>query len=423
KPQIKSNGQNFDIFISNIICEEIYCDSVRINQVLLNFLSNAMKFTPEGGSIHIDLWQEESPKGDDMVRTHISVQDTGMGMSSEFKEKIFTAFEREDSMRVHKTQGTGLGMTITKHIIDAMGGMIELESEEGVGTTFHIIVDFEKVNENEEDMRLPNWKILIVDDNEDLCRTAELSLSELGANPEWCLTGEEAIDKVIKAHEASDDYYALLIDYKMEGMDGIETAKRIRDELKNDIPISLISAYDWTEIESEAKEAGVTGFIAKPLFKSTLYHELKKHSKTVSKTNSDDGLADVSLDGMNILLAEDNEINAEIAMMLLSESGANVEHAEDGRIAVEMFKESKEGYYSAILMDLRMPNMNGIEATEAIRALDREDGANIPIVALTADAFADDAKKCIAAGMNAHLPKPIDVDILKKTLASLTSQK
>ncbi len=420
KPQIKSNGQHFDIFISSILSEEIYCDGVRLNQVLLNFLSNAMKFTPAGGSIHIDLWQEPSMKSEDMVRTHISVSDTGMGMTDEFKQKLFTAFEREDSSRVHKTQGTGLGMAITKHIVDAMGGRIDVDSAPGEGTTFHVTIDFEKVKEDRSHMKLPDWKILVVDDNEDLCRSAELSLRELGTRPEWCLDGKEAVEKVIKAHRDNDDYFAVLVDYKMKETDGIRTTKMIREELGDAIPISLISAYDWNDIEKEAKEAGVTGFISKPLFKSTLYHELRKYIEDEADDGNDDINMqgdEVDLNGMNILLAEDNDINAEIAGMILSESGAKVDHAEDGKLAVELFERSEDGFYDAILMDLRMPNMNGIEASEKIRSMKRADAKKVPVIALTADAFADDAQKCFAAGMNAHLAKPIDIDMLKKTLA------
>ncbi len=423
RPQIKTNGQNFDIFISNIIAEEVYCDSIRLNQVLLNFLSNAMKFTPKGGHIHIDLWQEPSEKGDAYVQTHFAVIDTGMGMTKEFQDKLFTAFEREDNRRVQKTQGTGLGLTISKFIVDAMGGQILVKSEAGAGTTFHIIVDFERVTVSEADMKLPDWKVLVVDDNEDLRRTAAISLEELGAKPETCQNGEEALQKAIEAHEKGEDFFAALVDYKMDGMNGIETSKKLREILGKDVPICLISAYDWTEIEDEAGNAGITGFISKPLFKSTLYHELRAFREGRPRDKGDENNIDLQFDlkDRKILLAEDNDINAEIATMILEESGALIERAEDGKIASEMFEKSKEGYYDLILMDLRMPHMNGIEATEAIRAMKRSDAGKIPIIAMTADAFAEDAEKCLAAGMNAHLAKPIDVEQLKKTFARFLS--
>ncbi len=418
RPQIKENGQNFDIFISDIISEEVYCDSVRLNQVLLNFLSNAMKFTPAGGVIQMNLWQEVSPKGENYVRTHMSVKDSGMGMSEEFRKKLFTAFEREDKRRVQKTQGTGLGLTISKYIVDAMGGTIDVDTAAGVGSTFSITVDFEKVNVAPSQMRLPDWRILVVDDSEELCRTVKASLTELGVRADTCQSSQEAVEKVLKAQESGDSYFAVLIDYKLNGMTGVQTAKIIHETIDENVPVSLISAYDWADIEDEAAEAGITGFIPKPLFKSTLYHELKKYEsdeEEVQQKLPDSGGADLS--GLKILLAEDNDLNAEIATMILEESGCFVEYAEDGRIAVDMFEKSEEGYYDMILMDLRMPHMNGIEATETIRSMKRSDAGRIPIIAMTADAFAEDAQKCLAAGMNAHLTKPIDVDQLKNTMA------
>ena len=418
RPQIHANNQNFDIFINNIIAEEVYCDGVRLNQILLNLLSNAMKFTPEGGSIYIDLHQEPSTKGDNYVEMKLSIIDTGIGMTEEYQKNLFTAFEREDHKRVNQIQGTGLGLAITKHIVDAMGGTITVESVEGKGTTFHVTIDFEKVNESEIDMKLPPWKILVVDDNKDVCRTTEYTLKELGTNPESCNNGADAVEKLVNAHKSGNDYFAVLIDYKMKDMNGIETAKRIVAALDEKIPISLISAYDWTEIELEAKDSGITGFISKPLFKSTLYRELKKYLQEENEVEETKKEQTVSLEGMKILLAEDIDVNAEIVIMILGEYGAEVERAADGKIATEMFSSSPEGYYNLILMDLRMPNMNGYEATEAIRAMKRSDAAKIPILALTADAFAEDAQKCFDVGMNAHLTKPIDVDLLMKTLAS-----
>lgn len=422
RPQIKENGQHFDIVISNIISEEVYCDNVRLNQVLLNFLSNAMKFTPKEGEIYLDLWQEESPKGEKYVRTHFSVKDSGMGMSEEYRKKLFTAFEREDNRRVQKTQGTGLGLAISKYIIDAMGGTIDVESEVGVGSTFSVTVDFEKVQVTRAEMKLPPFRVLVVDDNEELCRTAELSLTELGVRAETCLSGEEAVEKILQAEESGDRYYAVLIDYKMGGMSGVETAKIIHEKISENVPVSLISAYDWADIEDEARAAGITGFISKPLFKSTLYHALQSYMSDEEKNEHDLQVdKDVDFTGTKILLAEDNDLNAEIATMILEENGCIVEHAQDGRIAVDMFEKSAEGYYDIILMDLRMPNMNGIEATEVIRAMKRADAGKIPIIAMTADAFAEDARKCLAAGMDAHLTKPIDVDQLKTTMSGYLS--
>ncbi|MCR4901771.1 MAG: response regulator [Butyrivibrio sp.] len=420
RPQLKDKKQNFDIFINNIICEEVYCDSVRLNQVLLNFLSNAMKFTPEGGTISISLNQEESSKGDEYVKTHLCVVDNGIGMSKEFKEKIFTAFEREDNKRVHKIQGTGLGMTITKYIVDAMGGEIEVESEQGKGTTFHVTLDLKKETVHEKDMILPNWKILVVDDNKDLCESAMITLKELGTNPMYCTDGHKAIEIIDKAHREGEDFFAVLIDYKMDDIDGIETTRRIRHLIGDKVPISIISAYDWIDIEDEAREAGVNGFISKPLFKSTIYHEFYPYTeegKNKQEVSPEKDNRQIDLTGLKILLAEDQYVNAMVATTLLEESGAVIEHAEDGQLALDMFEKSKPGEYKVILMDLRMPNMNGFEATRAIRGLEREDAGTIPIIAMTADAFAEDVKKCLDAGMNGHIAKPIDIDLLKKTLA------
>ncbi len=423
RPQVKEKNQHFEIVIGNILCEEVYCDSVRLNQVMLNFLSNAMKFTPEEGSISIELRQEASPKGDAYVRTHLSVRDTGMGMTEEFQKKMFSAFEREDNRRVQKTQGTGLGLSITKYIVDAMGGTIDVSSEAGVGTVFHVTVDLERVHGTEEDRTLPAWRILVADDSEDIRRTAELSLRELGCRVESCESGERALEMVKQAEAEGDGYFALLIDYRMKGMDGVETARRIREEVGDHVPISLISAYDWSELEEEAKGAGVTGFIAKPLFRSTLYRALHQYEAADKAPEPEETRDAADMTGRRILLAEDNEINAEIATMILEEAGCEVEWAEDGEIALDKFRASEEGYYDAVLMDLRMPNMNGLEATEAIRNLKRSDAGRVPIVAMTADAFADDAQRCLAAGMNAHLTKPIDVDQLMRTLTEMLAKK
>ncbi len=421
RPQVKANDQNFDIYINGIISENVYCDSVRINQVLLNFLSNAIKFTPEGGNISISMYQEASEKGAHFVKTHFIVADSGMGMSEEFKKNIFKAFEREEN-KVHKIQGTGLGMTITKHIIDAMGGTIEVESEQGKGSKFHVILDLEKALIDVEKMQLPSdWRILVVDDSQELCETAELSLKELGTTPFTCLSGEEAVKIVKETHEKGEHFFAILIDYKMGGMNGIETSRKIREILGNETPISLISAYDWSEIEAEARAAGIDGFISKPLFKSTLYRELKKYAK--DPANNEDSPTDVKdtfdYGDKRFLIAEDIEINAEILKMVLSEQGAMVDWAEDGRKALSMFERSDEGYYDFILMDLRMPHMDGLTATKEIRKLNRADAKKIPIIAMTADAFAEDVKKCLDAGMNAHLAKPISFDELDKLLAKM----
>lgn len=417
QPQMKTKKQKFDIYIHDIITESVYCDSVRLNQVLLNLLSNAIKFTSEEGMIEIALSQVESPKGENFVRNIIQVKDNGIGMSKEFLPTIFDSFIREDNARVHKTEGTGLGMAITKYIVDAMNGSIEVESEKGKGTTFTITLDLEKALEIEEEMILPNWKMLVVDDDELLCETTVSSLKSIGIDSEWTLSGQGAVDMAIHAHKKNNCYDVILMDWKLPDMDGIEAAKRIREELGDEIPVLLVSAYDWGDMEQEARKAGISGFISKPLFKSTLYYGLKKFVKNEIKDDKKpvEDIPQSNLEGYHILLAEDNDLNWEIAEVLLSSIGATIDRAENGKICVEMLTESKPGSYDVILMDIRMPVMTGLEATVEIRKSEHPD-KDIPIIAMTADAFSDDMKKCLDCGMNAHIAKPIEIDVVKNAI-------
>lgn len=304
QPQVKAKQQQFDVFIHDISTENVLCDSVRLNQVLLNLLSNAIKFTPEGGAIHVAMHEEKSPKGEGFVRIHIQVQDTGIGMSNQFMEHIFDSFAREDSARVHRTEGTGLGMAITKFIVvDAMGGSIDVKSHQGKGTEFSVTLDLEKAEVLEEDMILPNWNMLVVDDDQQLCESTVASLASIGVSAEWALDGESALDMAVKRHKRGDDYQIILLDWKLPGMDGIATARRIREELGEDLPILLISAYDWAEIEHDAREAGITGFIAKPLFKSTLFNSLRQFTDLPEKEEERLTETHRDLSGKRILLA------------------------------------------------------------------------------------------------------------------------
>lgn len=416
QPQIKTKKQHFDVFIHDITTEDVYCDSVRLNQVLINIISNAIKFTPDGGAIKVSLYEEESPVGDSHVRVHMLVRDSGIGMSEEFKKNVFEAFMREDRRRVNKTEGTGLGMAITKYIVDAMGGTIEVESEQGSGTEFHVTVDMEKAVVREEEMILPDLKMLLVDDDKQLCETALASLRDIGINADHTLDGESAIDMVKDRHDSNNNYQVILMDWKLPGIDGVEASRRIKEQTGENVPIILISAYDWTEIESEAKAAGISGFISKPLFKSTLYYGLKKYLFADSAQPAEEQAEKSSFGGKRILLAEDNDLNWEIAEALLEDLDLKLERAENGQICVDMFKKSEPGYYSAVLMDIRMPVMTGYEAAEEIRKTDRED-SDIPIIAMTADAFSEDIQKCLESGMNAHVAKPIDVQTVARLLA------
>ncbi|MBO4296030.1 MAG: response regulator [Desulfovibrio sp.] len=421
RPQIKAKEQNFDVFISGIVAERVYCDGVRLNQVLLNFLSNAVKFTPEGGSIEIDLRQEPSPRGEDWVRTHFTVRDTGMGMTEAFRKKLFTAFEREDSRRVHGIQGTGLGLAIVKYIVTAMGGTIDVDTAPGKGTSFHVTVDLERVPVPQDGMVLPPWRVLVVDDSARLCQSAELALQELGVQTRSCLGGAQAVELVAQARERGEGFDFVLVDCKMPGMSGVETAVQIRELTGGGMPVCLISAYDWGDVEAEAKAAGIEGFIPKPLFKSTLFRVLSRYGeegKTAAPETKENEQR-MRLSGLRVLLAEDQPLNADIATTILVEAGASVQHAEDGLLAAKMFGESPLGFFDVILMDLRMPNMDGLEASRAIRAMSRADALTVPIIALTADAFAEDAQRCLDAGMNAHMSKPIDAVLLTRTLVRL----
>lgn len=416
QPQVKEKNQHFDLSVHDICAENVYCDSVRLNQVILNLLSNAVKFTPEGGSVRMDLYEEKSDLGNEYVRIRLCIEDNGVGMTPEFKANIFKAFAREDNTRIHKTEGTGLGMTITKYILDAMGGTIEVESTQNVGSKFFVTLDLRKADVLEEDMVLPNWNMLVVDDDRDLCESTVASLKSFGINAEWASDGESAIEMMTERHKRQDDYQVILLDWKLPGIGGIETARRIRQCLGGEVPILLISAYDFGEVEKEARLAGVTGFISKPLFKSTLYYSLKQFSdnsdSVPSRTEEKQNFTN-----KRVLLAEDNELNWEIAHDLLSELGLTLEWAENGQICLDKFSDSPEEYYDAILMDIRMPVMNGYEATKAIRSMHRKDAATIPIIAMTADAFAEDVRKCLECGMNAHIAKPIDVREVSRLLA------
>ena len=415
QPQVKTKKQTFDIHVENIFTENVWCDGIRLNQVLLNLLSNATKYTPEGGSIQLSLSEEKSPKGENYVRIYIKVKDNGIGMSPEFLKRIYESYSRADGTRIHKTEGAGLGMAITKYIVDAMEGTIEIQSEPDKGSEFLLTFDFEKADAMEIDMVLPAWNMLVVDDDELLCKTAMDALKSIGIKAEWTLSGEKAIELVIEHHKKREDYQIILLDWKLPGMNGIQAAREIRRNLGDEVPILLISAYDWSEFEAEAREAGISGFISKPLFKSTLYHALcqymdvgTEHEQTLNQN--------IDLSGRRILLAEDNELNWEVAKELLSDLGVELDWAEDGRICLDKFQKSPKGYYDIILMDIRMPHMTGYEATQAIRGLVHPDALSIPIIAMSADAFSDDIQHCLQCGMNAHIAKPIDVIELTRLL-------
>jgi len=414
QPQVKAKQQRFDVFIYGITSENVYCDGMRLNQVLINLLGNAIKFTPVEGTIELAFHEEPSPKGDNYVRIKIQVKDNGIGVSEEFQAQIFESFSREDNKRIHKIEGTGLGMAITKCIVDAMEGEITVTSRKGEGSEFQVTLDLEQANEKEEDMILPHQSMLVVDDDQQLCESTVASLRSIGIDAEWALDGERAVEMVTQHHAVHADYQIILLDWKMSGMDGIETARELRRKLGDDIPILLISAYDWSEIEEEARAAGISGFLSKPLFRSTLFYGLRPYAAHEDHHAAAEE-SKVDFTGKRVLMAEDNDLNWEIAYELLQGLGLELEWAENGQLCVEMFQNSRPGYYDAIFMDIRMPVMNGYEAADAIRAMDRPDAA-IPIIAMTADAFYEDIQRCMAHGMNAHVAKPVDIKEVIRTL-------
>ncbi len=415
QPQVRAKNQHFDIFIRDILSEHVWCDSVRLSQILLNLLSNALKFTPEGGQIHVYLHQVPSPKGEDYVRTCFQVDDTGIGMSPEFLTRIFDSFEREATNRVHHTTGSGLGMSITKRIVDMMGGSIQVTSEQGRGSSFLVTLDLQRA-QSEDEMRLPPWNVLIIDDSEPLCESAAANLTEMGVHAEWALNCADGVKLVEERHARGEDYQFVLVDWSMPGMNGLDTIQELRRRVGDAFPIYLISAYDWGDIQDKLASVEVSGFISKPLFKSTLYRCLARYTEEDVPADRAAPAEAVSFAGKRVLLAEDNDLNWEVAQELLGETGLELDRAENGAVCVEMYRQSAPGFYSAVLMDVHMPVMDGYEATKLIRDTDRPD-RDIPIIAMTADAFSEDVQQCLRAGMNYHLPKPLDFQTCKSVLA------
>lgn len=406
--QVQEKNQHFHIYVHDIRFENVCSDRVRFSQILLNVLGNAVKFTPEGGVIEADLHEEPSPKGDEYVRIHLHIKDNGIGMSKEFQGKIFDAFAREDSARVNKAAGAGIGMTITKHIVDAMGGTILVESEQGKGSHFHIILDMEKILHQEREMRLPNRKILVMDDDELAGRLAVSVLESVGLQAEAETDIHQGIQRIKESLSKNEPYHILLLDWNMQEKSGIETAKELSGLFGPKLQIVLLTDGEWDELAVGAQDAGICGFIAKPLFRSSVYYGLRPLTDSGRLCKEQEGEPDMNLEGKRILIAEDNELNWEIASEILCGYGLEVEWAENGQICVDRFEQSSPGWYDAILMDLRMPVMTGYEAADAIRHSNRDDARTIPIIAVSADTFQEDIQKCLDYGMNAHTEKPFD---------------
>lgn len=413
-----AKGLSFEIVISGFKDELLLGDSMRVNQILLNLLSNAIKFTPKGGSVKLEIRMLRSAS--DKIWLRFIVKDSGIGMKKEFLEHLYEPFEQADNGIARKYGGTGLGMAITKNLVAIMDGTIEVESQEGAGTTFMVDLPFgvSKVDKKTA-AEMEEMRVLVVDDDNDTCEHAVVLLKGMGVNVDWALNGFEAIEKVRSACE--DDgrcYDVCFIDWCMPELDGIETARRMRRYVGPDVLIIIISAYDWSGIEEQAKAAGVNAFIAKPFFASNLYNTLLTVSRKPELGFSAVGNKETyDFGGKKVLLVEDNELNMEIASELLKFVNLQVEHAENGKVAVDIFRNSKEKEYALIFMDIQMPLMNGYDAARCIRSSEHPAAGTIPIIAMTANAFTDDVQAAFDAGMNGHLAKPIDVEVLYKTIA------
>ncbi|MBT9776612.1 response regulator [Clostridium sp. MCC353] len=416
QPQIGAKNLQFNVHLNDIENERVVSDMQRLQQLLLNLLSNAVKYTPEGGNVLFEISQSPSKDPDKSIYEFV-VSDTGIGMTPDFLERIFQPFERADDERIHMIQGTGLGLSICKKITETMGGTIRAESDYGTGSRFTAKVCLTTLKEAIDEQVLKGMSVLVVDDDEIICRNICKRLESIGVKAEWVSKGAEAVERIEKAHAAGEDYFAAIIDYKMPGIDGIETTRRIRSKVGSALPVIMISAYDLSEHMDAAARAGANGFITKPLFCSRLIYKLKQlvESGGGGKT-AVQPIRTRTFEGKRILLAEDNALNQEIVVELLSYMGIAVETAENGKIAVDQMIQSPEGYYDLIFMDMQMPQMDGCSAAKAIRGLDREDVKQIPIIAMTANAFGDDRQKTADAGMNEHLAKPIDMEQMNQVL-------
>lgn len=424
KSLITEKRLDFKVSVNQVKHEKIIADGDRLQQVIMNLLSNAIKYTPDGGEVSLHIKEIPSTIERKGIFEFI-ISDKGIGISEDFLPHIFEPFSRADDLRISKIQGTGLGLAITENIVHMMNGSIAVKSRLGEGSQFTVSVQLdlldEEVNCSKELEGLP---VLVVDDDRIVCESATALLNELGMRGFWVMTGAEAVLQTASAHDRGDDFFAVILDWKMPEMDGLETLKAIRKNLGENVPIIIISAYDYSNIEKEFLDAGADAFITKPLFKSKMMHVLQLFLSTGKSDACSDPLesSHQSLYGKRILLAEDNELNREIAVELLQMHGMVVETAVNGQYAADAFTASSPGYYSAVLMDIQMPVMNGYEAALAIRSSGRPDAQSIPILALTANAFTTDVGKAYSVGMNEHIAKPIDINQLIDLLHKYISQ-
>ena len=420
QPQVKSKQLEMFIDTFEVVNEDVIADPLKLNQIFINLMGNAVKYTPAGGTVTFRITQQTTFRhawGD----YTFTIKDNGIGMSREFTEHIFEPFERESTATRSGIQGAGLGMAITKSIVDMMGGEIGVESEVGKGSTFTVTLPLklQDIEKNAEQIKeLEGLRSLVVDDDFNVCDSVSKMLKSIGLRAEWTTSGREAVYRAKSASEEGDPYHTYIIDWQMPETSGIETARRIRNSVGKDAPIIILTAYDWADIEEEAKSAGVTAFCAKPLFMSDLKSALLA-ANSIGDTKQAEEEAiwrQMDFSGKRLLLVEDNELNREIAEVILEEAGFVIESAPDGTDAVAMIENSEEGYYDAVLMDVQMPIMNGYEATKAIRAMRRKDAKVLPIIAMTANAMEEDKEAALKSGMNAHVAKPLDIKLLMSVL-------
>ena len=423
QPQVKAKQLELFIDTFEVANEDVIADALKMNQIFINLLSNAVKYTPAGGNITFRIMQKTTFRhgyGDYIF----VVKDNGIGMSKEFVEHIFEPFEREVTATQSGIQGTGLGMAITKNIVEMMGGKISVESEMNKGSAFtvELTLKLQDVEKNAAQIKeLSGLRAMVVDDDFNICDSVSKMLQQIGMRAEWTTSGREAAYRAKAAYEEGDSYHTYIIDWQMPETSGIETARKIRSAVGKEAPIIILTAYDWTDIEEEAKEAGVTAFCAKPLFMSDLKSALLAANNMLEKDEEAAAWTLADFGGKRVLLVEDIELNREIAQVILEEAGFQVECAPDGTDAVAMVREAEENYYDVVLMDVQMPIMNGYEATRTIRTLPRSDVKTLPIIAMTANALEEDKEAALKNGMNAHIAKPIDVDAFIEVLRRFVS--
>jgi CheY-like chemotaxis protein len=418
--QMVAKHLELKVDLSPIEHEDVIGDDRRLQQIFINIMGNAIKFTPEGGKIFLRIREKPSHVAGSACYEFV-FEDNGIGMEPDFIEKIFEPFARAPQSKGTYVEGSGLGMSIAVNIARLMGGDIRVESRPGKGSRFTVTV-YLRINQvTPVDIHmLSELPVLVVDDEEIACESACEILKSLDMRAEYVLSGDEAVARISEAHRESEDFAVVILDWQMPGKDGIETAREIRAVVGDEIPIIILSAYDWSDIEQEATQAGVNAFIEKPLFRTRLTHVLTEILGTPRGTGSRtelDSYVQKNYAGRRVLLAEDNELNVEVARELLEMVGLEVEHVYNGKDALELVSGQPAGYYDLIFMDIQMPVMDGYEAAAAIRALGREDLKELPIIAMTADAFATDVKKALEAGMNGHIAKPIDIPKLEEVIS------